>query len=122
MLIDGRPSAGIVGDFDQETGGAVGAVAAVPDDHPRDRLGFAQVHLPPRLVLLIRMESWSAILNPIATSGRIIAWQEMRLIGGNQALFIVQPVSLDRLPPGRGARGGAVGGKGAKSQAHRQRK
>ena len=105
MLIDSRPSTRIVGDFDQQAGGAVGAVAAVPDDHPRDRLGFAQIDLPPRLVLLLRMESWSAILHSIATAGRIITWQERHLIGGSQALFIIQPVSLDQPPPGRRAGG-----------------
>src|ERR1035437_4556126 len=104
-----------------ELEGALGAFAAVPNDHARDRLGRAQVNLPPGLVLLLSMESWTSIFHPITATGGIITWLEGHVVGGSQTFFIGQPVGFNQLPPGRRVGGRGVGGQGAKRERESQR-
>src|ERR1022692_3156738 len=81
VAIDGRPTAAIIGQADLEPGSALGAFGAVPDDHPGERLGSAQINLPPGLSLLLRVESRTTVLHAIAAAGGILIEPKRQLIG-----------------------------------------
>ena len=92
----------VVGEEDDDPRVAAGhgnGIATVVENDAVERRGVAQVHLPPRLGLVLRVEAPLTVLDAIAAAGGVLLRRDRPLLagrsGGAADSQLAQPVGLD---------------------------
>ena len=114
VRVDRPPGFPVVGEQKAQAVTADGhAVAAVPDRHTAERNGLAEVHLPPRIFLEIRVKGPATVLHTVTTAGRVGLDRDRCRPAQAADPLLQQPVGLDLAAEVLRGRGGTCAGQQA---------
>ena len=101
MLIDLAEVLAVVGEQHFDARRPLGAFAPVPDRDPPNGLHLAQVHLPPRVLAVVRVKAPLAVLDAVAAASRVGLGGERLGDRAQQRHFLGEdPVGREALLPG----------------------